>query len=1425
MKLISFIIIIFMIFVSIQGVVFSCTQGEGQTHRKVLIENERSEKNCRTSNSNGISILSFKALGYKGACNENVYLQVFVVGNKNPIFEDKIGNPDIGTIKKPYWSNPLNITLPASYENEPIAFRITGCSSKACPWRVFISNIRLTIDGKIMNVGEWNYKETTSGFQGFIGNDNILLEHPAYGGDGTGYAEFVSETVINSPDLKISYNDVTLLDSTGNSIHNYDVLPGQDIILRTKIHNLGGSEVDTVTSGIYYFNWSAIEEKRISIPSGSVTTVDFNWTFPNPQKSTLIRIAVDYGNAYNECNEHNNHINKIITGQHPYLFFYGYEMDSLKDKINDESSKVRGWWNQVKANADKALNYDFKDRNIHDLKRTFTSAELAFTYLMTDNPAYAVQAKEALLYLNPYLLEDQNGVYQGGRAFAWAFDFLFSHLKDHDYEDLNGNGISDLLEIQQNLAALAIITYTGSGACLSSACHRPPGFPEGPSPQERGKIASQIGPLAFSLIGFNEILKGINENKTINVSFESPEDLVNFISNDMFGYPDPSDWGNSVYYNPWNIHSQLGIMLGPDGMYQEGTYYWGTSYWRSGFAGLMQIMNNMGIDVQNIPYIKQIPDFFIKTMAPDRTMPIYYTGHRQEFLSMLEMVPLFNESKELYMWYSNETDLVSYSEIQCIIQILSYNRNIIAISPETYFERPSQSLSDVGLAVLRSDWSEDATYMMVLGEHNNNGLNTSHSEGDATSFNLYAKGEYLILEGGDGRFADGRIVLEGGDYGWHDDNESWIKPWGNLSVDKCDHEWIVESPVGHNLILVDNNTRFGCKNVPGHLQSYRYGIDKAYIENFLATDSMDYLDVRVHEGDLHDCINEISNVDIDNTRSIIFPNHEYFILIDDLKSLNNEPHIYGFQLHFAGAHVETNTEARYASWYGNDTWKLKKMDGSLKADGSLVIWDDAEEDVLTGCKELIWKTKNSDDEEIALITYFITPDVDIYVDRGDGDDYNTRYLDPYINPYVKACANGTDIKFLTFLYPWKLDCETAPEIVDLTAIGGQGGKLDIGTRKDLIVIKNDLSKEVIAEDIRTDAKIAFSSYDDNLNFYFIKDGSFFNYYGQDELRVSQNVEILTHEYNINNRTFSVKGEGIDVEITILGITQNLSYEVTRNNEIYDKWVFNENVSELTITTDLNGFTTFNITEIPSPPQNLKATAGDEQIILTWSPPKYNAGFEITNYTIYRGNISGELKSIITIGNILTYTDTNLINGVTYHYKITAFNGIKKSPFSFEINATPLGRPSEPILLQAVTGDCFVNLSWAKPLDNGGDPLILYNIYRGESKSSLLKIKEHIDKNWINDTTVTNGRTYYYAVSAVNDMGEGPLSNYTQVTLVDKNIPHDDNLMDLLFNPPYLISIIAIVVTIVLFLVFKRRCRWEIKEFEKSKKSKLDELEE
>ncbi|MGB9895408.1 MAG: DUF2341 domain-containing protein [Thermoproteota archaeon] len=95
---------------------------------------------------------------------------------------------------------------------------------------------------------------------------------------------------------------------------------------------------------------------------------------------------------------------------------------------------------------------------------------------------------------------------------------------------------------------------------------------------------------------------------------------------------------------------------------------------------------------------------------------------------------------------------------------------------------------------------------------------------------------------------------------------------------------------------------------------------------------------------------------------------------------------------------------------------------------------------------------------------------------------------------------------------------------------------------------------------------------------------------------------------------------------------------------------------------------------PGAPQNLKAILSNGKIVLQWSPPVDNGGLPITGYKIYRSTTPGGEAYLTTVGNVTSYEDSNIVNGITYYYKVSAINEMGEGSASSEvsISSTPSG---------------------------------------------------------------------------------------------------------------------------------------------------------
>jgi len=179
---------------------------------------------------------------------------------------------------------------------------------------------------------------------------------------------------------------------------------------------------------------------------------------------------------------------------------------------------------------------------------------------------------------------------------------------------------------------------------------------------------------------------------------------------------------------------------------------------------------------------------------------------------------------------------------------------------------------------------------------------------------------------------------------------------------------------------------------------------------------------------------------------------------------------------------------------------------------------------------------------------------------------------------------------------------------------------------------------------------------------------------------------------------------------------------------------------------------------PPAPAGLKATAGNAQVSLSWT-----ASSGATSYNVYRGtSAGGESPTPIATGVTATsYTNTGLTNGTTYYYKVAAVNAAGTSGLSAEASAMPqLSAPPAPTGLKATAGNAQVSLSWT-----ASSGAASYNVYRGTSSGGegTTPITTGVTTTSYVNTGLTNGKTYYYKVAAVNAGGTSALSAEASAT--------------------------------------------------------------
>ena len=196
------------------------------------------------------------------------------------------------------------------------------------------------------------------------------------------------------------------------------------------------------------------------------------------------------------------------------------------------------------------------------------------------------------------------------------------------------------------------------------------------------------------------------------------------------------------------------------------------------------------------------------------------------------------------------------------------------------------------------------------------------------------------------------------------------------------------------------------------------------------------------------------------------------------------------------------------------------------------------------------------------------------------------------------------------------------------------------------------------------------------------------------------------------------------------------------------------------------------TSTPSAP-TLSATAGDRLARLNWTVPP-NGSSPITGYRIYRGTSSSPKTLRATVGTVTTFDDTQVINGTTYYYQVSAVNSVGEGPLSNEVSAMPkalpdTSPPAAPNLLSPSDGSTTSKpkptFDWSDVTDPSGVTYQLQVDNSGTGFSSPEVNRTGLASSNFTPTSKLSKATYYWRVRATDGAGNaGAWSTIYRVTV-------------------------------------------------------------
>ncbi|MFD5635755.1 fibronectin type III domain-containing protein, partial [Streptomyces sp. NPDC127077] len=173
-------------------------------------------------------------------------------------------------------------------------------------------------------------------------------------------------------------------------------------------------------------------------------------------------------------------------------------------------------------------------------------------------------------------------------------------------------------------------------------------------------------------------------------------------------------------------------------------------------------------------------------------------------------------------------------------------------------------------------------------------------------------------------------------------------------------------------------------------------------------------------------------------------------------------------------------------------------------------------------------------------------------------------------------------------------------------------------------------------------------------------------------------------------------------------------------------------------------------QAPGAPSDVSASPGDTQASLSWTAPSNDGGSPVTSYTV-TANPGGATATTTGATSAIV---PGLKNGTAYTFTVTATNAAGISAASSPSKAvTPRGVPTAPGGVTAVSGNHSAQLAWTAAQANGS-ALTSYRITASPGGQTVT-VDGTVTTAAV--TGLTNATPYTFTVTAINAVGEGPVS--------------------------------------------------------------------
>ena len=767
------------------------------------------------------------------------------------------------------------------------------------------------------------------------------------------------------------------------------------------------------------------------------------------------------------------------------------------------------WESSIISSADDSLSRNFSDPNWSDynraIYRSLFAKKLALAYQITKNTTYADKTKEALLNMDigdfPYDFDYAYAVMYCSLAYDWVQPYL--------------NSTEDKT-IRDKLATLAdklyyLINHGGTQPSYVSFA------------DFHGREYPAMGIVGCVLSDYT------NPN---NLSLNStPSDWFRVGTHDLF----VNDTMHPVYNK-----SLVEIVFDGSGKFSTGSY---KTYWFNPFMWWCQVYSHFtGKNIfYDYPIAKKMMTSELWDTLPNRYSANYGTFGNTLWSYQKGIVNLLDSENRSYILNYLDTvndmkDLLPYSREFGVEYASVYTDfSLPYLVYDDYSSIPRESPSWTShfdptsfYQVFRGSWQNDSDWLSLItwpeGFETKSNRDMAHH--DQLSFEYYSKGDLLLADGGEEKH-----VLD--------------HYYGHLEI-------------YHNTIMIEEDPRtpFDIASWSGSRARGMYKGDAgglytpAYIKNLIQTPWMEIVDANATIekviGSSWGFEQSLSSP-IEYERSVIYPEKDYFIIIDRLEG--NESWIYRNLFRPTSLNITPST--------GTTESEVGHVNIDLTIGNSPYDWLSLpyKTETPTGIttNSIRWNTTNPYGNKVNM-HLFSSPASEIrvtrHVTRIAGYGSKSEVFLPLV--YFRANETNDLYRVTVLLARYPTEEEKIPENIPVTG-NGTAVKVTSSDYEDFIYTGNGTSS---FGDITTDAETLFLRKTTQPSEYTFIGGSHINYSGSPLFEVSNKIDYLTLKKTGKNIAFKIKGTGT-VNITLYQMNPSVSYQVKRDGEIYSDWVLTD----------------------------------------------------------------------------------------------------------------------------------------------------------------------------------------------------------------------------------------------------------------------------